>query len=40
MLLFMAGLLVGGLFGAVIMCLFQVSQPERNFTEDGKEVMK
>lgn len=28
MLLFTAGLLVGGLFGVVIMCLFQVSQPK------------
>lgn len=40
MLLFMAGLLVGGLMGTVIMCPFQVSQPEKSTFESEKEVVK
>ncbi len=40
MLLFTAGLIVGGLFGTVIMCLFQVSQPEESTLEEEKEVVK
>lgn len=40
MLLFTAGLIVGGLFGTVIMCLFQVNQPEESTPEPEKGFAK